>query len=99
MEEPTDCERVKELFRKYRSLLSSDAVQSVKHFLDHDEWEIAFEGLCLELMDADLLTLSGVVEYMEVAEMLGLHEESVLRGNFWELLEEHRELLELLGRE
>lgn len=51
MEESTTKNLVNKLFCEYRPLLSSDTVQSVEHYLDHDEWEIAFEGLCLDLME------------------------------------------------
>jgi len=77
-----------------REMVSEETIAEGERLLDHGEWEMAFEGLALDLMQ------SSEVPYFfnrdrvrALALKLGLNRESVFDGRFWEKLEAwvHRE--------
>lgn len=75
------------LLNKYAGLLDSESVDSIQHYLDHSEYEMAFEGLFIELMKANVDMDEGEIEtYFKLGQDLGLDEDSVFDGNFWEKL-------------
>jgi len=65
-------------------VLPSEGLRAVRHFLEHGEYEMAFEGLVLELIQNDA-TPAGFYasKWLNVAEGLGLRAESVFVGDFW----------------
>ena len=65
-------------------LLSQPGLREVRHFLEHGEYEMAFEGLVLELMTTDRTPpdFSGR-EWLALGEQLGLRTESVFVADFW----------------
>lgn len=66
------------------NVLSSEGLKEVRHFLEHGEYEMAFEGLVLELIQNDATpTGFSASKWLSVAEGLGLRVESVVVGNFW----------------
>lgn len=73
------------LLNKFVVLLDSESVDSIQHYLDHSEYEMAFEGLFIELMKANADMDRGEMEtYFKLGQDLGLDEDSVFDGNFWE---------------
>ena len=76
---------VQSVLDEHGDSLPAESVEAVRHYLEHDEYEIAFEGLCLDLMTAKS---SGVdwTRCRELGRRLGLHEESVLDIDFWSKL-------------
>jgi len=78
---------LRKLMEHCRSKLDNDTITGVEHYLDHDEYEMAFEGLFIDLMEAGFwppdLSLSY---YLEVGKNLGLEKESTFHPNFWEEL-------------
>ncbi len=81
--------RISKILEETENLLSAEAIGFVQDYLFHDEYEIAFEGLCLELIEQDLLTTSNIGECLELAQELRLNEESVLKDDFWTRLTAH----------
>lgn len=75
-------EQIATLIERYSQSLDKDSKEAVQHYIDHDEYEMAFEGLCLEL-----LTLEGRdVDWgicLKIARKLGLDRESVFDHEFW----------------
>lgn len=77
-------DRLVVLLEKYQGVLDEGTLESVRHFIGHEEYEMAYEGLFIELMkinfnprDIDM----GVC--MTMGESLGLNVESVFDGDFW----------------
>ena len=65
-------------------LLPDDGAKEVRHYLDHGEPEMAFEGCMLELISANQLPSDiGFAKLCALARGLGLEEESVFDGEFW----------------
>lgn len=66
---------------------SEDAIGAVMHYIDHDEYEMAFEGLFLEIFNANFWPKNHDIKYWtNLGEKLGLCESSVFDGNFWQKL-------------
>ncbi|MFG0293770.1 MAG: hypothetical protein ACF8MJ_11565 [Phycisphaerales bacterium JB050] len=80
-----DWERVKEIIEACRPLLGDDTLEEVDHYLTHDEWEMAFEGLLIELMRADVVPPTYDFEkWCALLRDLGLDEDSVFDAYLWD---------------
>ncbi len=76
--------QISEIIRACRSVLPDDAMKEVDHFFTHGEPEMAFEGLVIELMKADVVPPTyDYDEWCGLARDLGLDEDSVFDGEFW----------------
>src|SRR5690606_38890134 len=64
--------------------LDKESIDSVYHYLDHDEFEMAFEGLFLEIMRLERIPEIDLLKSKQVGKLLKLNEESVFDYNFWE---------------
>ncbi len=72
------------IIRTCRSLLPADAISEVEHYFAHGEHEMAFEGLVIELMRADVVPPAFAYEdWCALARELGLDKDSVFDGEFW----------------
>ncbi|MDO9617104.1 MAG: hypothetical protein Q7J43_05410 [Pseudomonas sp.] len=67
-------------------VIGSEAFLDISHYLSHDEYEIAFEYLLLELMDHDLVGPLSKDEVISIAVFLGLDKDYHYDENFWEKL-------------
>ncbi|MDY6930104.1 MAG: MafI family immunity protein [Pseudomonadota bacterium] len=77
--------RIQTLLNRFVGLLDTETVESVQHYLDHSEYELAFEGLFIELMKVDAVLEKDESEiYLKLAMELGLDRDSVFDGKFWE---------------
>lgn len=73
------------LLNEFIGLLDSESVNTIQHYLDHSEYEMAFEGLFIELMKANAAVEKNEKEaYFKLGRDLGLDEDSVFDGDFWE---------------
>lgn len=77
---------IKSILEIYREKLSSDAIDAVEHYLNHDEFEMGFEGLCLELLSISDFLPEHRLKCQELARTLGLDKESVFDAEFWKKL-------------
>ena len=75
---------IRRLIDVYTEHVSPDARQAVEHYLSHDEYEMAFEGLGIELMNISQITLDDRRLCTRLARQLGLDVESVFDGDFWQ---------------
>lgn len=73
------------LLKKHRSHLPHSTHEGVSHFLDHAEYEMALEGLCLDLMAYEIADVDWA-QCRTLAERLGLDKESVFDPDFWSKL-------------
>ncbi|MCX7099868.1 MAG: hypothetical protein NTV43_18390 [Methylococcales bacterium] len=64
--------------------ISNEGFELAQHYLEHDELELAFEALFLELIEAQYIPTSfDTNKWKNIGKYLHLHEESVLDGEFW----------------
>lgn len=70
----------------YAGRLAQDAVDAVEHYIEHDEYEMALEGLCLELMGMSEFTSEDREICKRLSMQLGLNRESVFDPEFWQKL-------------
>ena len=75
---------LQKLLKRFSRRLDGKTVDSVQHYLDHSEYEMAFEGLFIDLMDLGV-ELHDVEchAYVELGKSLSLDEDSVLDAEFW----------------
>ena len=67
-----------------RDILPEDAIKEVDHFFGHGEYEMAFEGLVIELMKADVVPHNyDYDEWCTLMRSLKLDDESSFDGEFW----------------
>ena len=72
------------LLGEFSGQLDSASFRAVQHYLDHDEYEMAFEGLFIELMKANAdMNKSRLETYYNLGQKLGLDKDSVFDGEFW----------------
>ena len=84
-------DRVEALLNRFRSSLSPESADAVEHYLEHDEFELALEGLCIDLIEQERLKGDALEECITLGRKLNLDEESVLRADFWVLLMKQKE--------
>ena len=72
------------IFSELAQGLDSDSVTAVRWNIDHGEIEMAFEGLCLELITLSRRPNRDLCERLRSLGIeLGLNEESVYDTDFW----------------
>ena len=78
-------ERVDQLIAESSDLISAAGLAEVRHYVAHGEYEIALEGLVLELIQAgERPSPFDYARWSALIVELGLQEESALVGDFWE---------------
>ena len=82
---------IQTLLTKVQNDLQKDSIDSVTHYLEHDEFEMAFEGLFLELMSINDIPDIDFQKSKEVGEILKLNVESVFDFEFWNKFEKYIE--------
>ncbi|MCA9274147.1 MAG: hypothetical protein KDA31_14010 [Phycisphaerales bacterium] len=76
--------KIGEIIEACRPLLSKEALNGIDHWFSHDEWEIAFEGLVLHLIEADVVPpYFDFDEWCALGREIGLDKDSVIDGEFW----------------
>jgi hypothetical protein len=75
-----------ELMATYKAHLARDGIEAVEHYLAHDEYELALEGLCLELLKSPALQRNDLLKCVELAKRLGLDREGILDADIWSKL-------------
>ncbi|MDQ2697156.1 MAG: hypothetical protein M3Z21_17600 [Pseudomonadota bacterium] len=72
------------LIASCRPYISKEGGDLAQHYLEHDELELAFEALFLDLIEAHHIPPSlNINKWRNIGIHLHLHEESVLEGDFW----------------
>lgn len=78
--------QIRSLFGRYATHLSEDGRHEIEHYLAHDEYEMAFEGLALELLNVPPVSSEDRRACVELARRLGLDRESVFDPELWRKL-------------
>ena len=68
--------RVRAIFGRTSSSIDATAKASVEHYLDHGEFEMALEGLCIELFNSGTLSRTDAAELIELATAMDLEREA-----------------------
>jgi hypothetical protein len=79
---------IKATLSQVSSLLDAETIDSVNHYLDNAEIEMAFEGLYIEIMTQP--STSSLIDFNKsknAALLLGLDKETVFEPNFWAMFE------------
>jgi hypothetical protein len=67
-----------------QTLVQSDGLEGVMHYLEHGEYEMSFEGLVIELMKLEVYPDGfNFSEWKELGLQFRLNEESVFDNDFW----------------
>ncbi len=75
---------IQSCLEKVKPKLENEAVKTIEHYIYHNENEMAFEGLFIEIMNLDSYPLGIDKEKSRaVALALKLNEESVFDYHFW----------------
>lgn len=81
MKNPDELEleaRVRAMYARKSSSIDASTKSAIENYLDHAEFEMAFEGLCIELVASASLSRRDATEFIELATALGLEREAVL---------------------
>lgn len=81
-------EFIENVSNEIKPQLTKSSIDSVSHYLRHDEYEMAFEILFLGIMDLKDISNIDFLESKKVGKLLKLHEESVFDFDFWNKFEE-----------
>jgi hypothetical protein len=68
--------------------LDTESIQSIEHYINCDEYEMAFEILFLEII-TNKLAIEDKTEALNIGKQLKLDEESVFDINFWGRFEQY----------
>ena len=79
---------IKSILVSVQSELDEESVNSVNHYLEYDEFEMAFEGLFIEMMNLKIPPKIDFLKSKEVAKQLKMDEESVFDFEFWRKFED-----------
>lgn len=77
-------EKIGVLIQTCADAVSKDGLSEVKHFYDHGEYEMAFEGLVLELIKSDASPPNfDYDEWCMILKELKLDHEAVFDSELW----------------
>lgn len=80
---------ITELLNAAAPKLDLETINGVKHYLDHDEYEMAFEGLFIDLIELSIVPDVDLTIYLELGKKLKLNEEAIFDANFWGKFQEY----------
>lgn len=83
----TDFEYVKDfidsILELLKNTLDKETINAVQHYLSHDKYEMAFEGLFIDIMDLPEVPEIDFLKSRKIGQLLKLDKESVFDFNFW----------------
>ncbi|TBM16195.1 hypothetical protein EYY86_07760 [Hafnia paralvei] len=80
------------LLNIYADILDPDTYSSVIHYLEHGEYEMACEGLFIDLIEANFQPQKIDIEYyLKILIKLNLNNESIFNADFWKYLNNYLE--------
>ncbi|MEL6191366.1 MAG: hypothetical protein AAFR66_04920 [Bacteroidota bacterium] len=77
------------VLNELKDTLSKKSVESAEHLLEHREYEMSFEGLCLDIMNLPKKPSLDWIEMKTAAKTLSLDKESVYDDDFWNKFESY----------
>jgi hypothetical protein len=83
---------ISSLLDTYSDILDTDTYSEVMHYLQHGEYEMAFEGLFIDLINASFDVQKVDIEYyFNLGEKLNLNKESIFNHEFWNVFKNYIE--------
>lgn len=70
------------------SKLDKASINEVRHYLMHNEYEMAFEGLFIEIIKLGEASNIDLVKSLDIGRALKLDKHSVFEHDFWKKLED-----------
>ncbi len=70
------------MLERYSQELDGESKKAVQHYILHDEYEMAFEGLCVELLKLEETKVDWDA-CLNIARQLGLDKDSVFDSELW----------------
>jgi len=65
---------IQDLLNQNLEILDDESKEAVQHYLDHDEYEMAFEGLFIDLMSVNkLISNKNLDSYVDLGKQLHLY--------------------------
>ena len=74
------------LLADVKEQLDEESIEAVEHYVDHDEYEMAFEGLFIELIKLNIKPSIDTKKILEIGKFLNLNQDSVFDDTFWDKL-------------
>lgn len=71
------------VLKELEPFLNIESIDAVTHYLKHDEYEMAFEGLFLDIMHLNQYPDIDYKQARMIGEDLSLNKESVFDSDFW----------------
>ena len=72
------------LLNEYKNLFDNKTNNAIKHYIEHDEYEMAFEGLFIDIIKQNnWISDKSITYYLEIGMQLSLDKESVFDPDFW----------------
>lgn len=77
-------ERIGELIEQSKSLLEDGAIIEIVHYYEHGEYEMAFEGLLIELIKAHKYPEQfNFTEWKSIVKCCNIHQDFVFDSEIW----------------
>lgn len=70
-----------------KPIIDPDIIDFTYHYINHDEYEMAFEGLFLEIIKHKNIPSLNIKKCQEIAVFLKLNQETVYDMEFWSKFE------------
>jgi hypothetical protein len=81
----TSEKRLEKYINSSKELLSIEEIREVEHYFNHSEYEMAFEGLLIELTKLGMYPKDfNFLEWKALGEHFNLDKESVFDESIWE---------------
>jgi hypothetical protein len=75
---------IKQTLRNVGSYLDAQTIEAVEHYLENAEYEMAFEGLYIEIMaNPSLCAMTHLNKSKDVGLLLKLDKHTAFDPNFW----------------
>lgn len=71
--------------KKYEKVLDPESIKEILFYIEHGEYEIAYEGFLLELMEAKIKhSICDQERILDIAKTIGLDEASILDPDIYD---------------
>ena len=80
-------EYIEELLNEWKDYLDKETINFICHYLKHDELEMAFEALFIEIIELKKDSFLNSKKAKDVALILKLDKESIFDMDFWKKFE------------
>jgi hypothetical protein len=84
-------EFIDSILTQLKSTLDDDTIDSINHYLSHAEYEMAFEGLFIEIMQLTHIPQIDLIKSQLIAKELNLDNESIFDHLFWKKFSQYVE--------